>query len=529
MKVEAGLLSRQAAEWFGAKPAVTCSGQTLSFSEVNEAACRMGSGLLAGGCKRGDRVAVLAYNRPELLETWLGLEKHNLVRAVLHSHIGGESHAWSINHLAATAVVFDTRMTGLIDAHRSELATVRLFVAIGPDAPDWAVPFDRLLDEGSPEEPMLDVDEDAPCFLQLTSGTTGHPKPWIKTYRSWHAVVNHNMHHLDTFGPEVPAISADDVNLHFHPLQWATGFQTLYPYLVRGARSVLLDDERFDPELLLETILAEGVTGTFMPGPLLTPVLDAVESRSSFDHTLRRMVIFFGTPDLLRRTTELLGPIWAHGFGSSEQGAVTTRLLPGDLDGHPERIDSVGRAGSPFFDVAILDPVSGERLAPGETGEIAVRSAMSIGGYWGLEEATQAAFFDGDWFRPRDVGYLDEDGFLYYADRAGDEIRIGETVIYPHYVEAEILRHPAVANCGVVGVGADGSLEIVAAVQLKESGQPSAALEAEIIERCSGWSPPPARVVFLAELPTVLGGAKVQRKLLREQLSASVAAGAPRA
>ncbi len=528
MKVEAGLLSRLAGEWFGSRPALTYGDETLTFTELNDAACRVGSGLLVAGCRHGDRVAVLGYNRPELIETWLGLEKHNLVRAVLHSHISAEAHAWAINHIEASAVIFDTRMSGVIDAHRDELRSVRLFVAIGPDAPSWATPFDRLLAEGSPAEPFLDVDEDAPCFLQLTSGTTGHPKPWIKTYRSWHAVVDHNMHHLDTFGPGVPPVGRDDVNLHFHPIQWATGFQTLYPYLLRGARSVLLDDEAFDPDVLLDEILSQGATGTFMPGPLLTPVLDAVEARDRFDHKLRRMVIFFGTPDLLRRTTELLGPIWAHGFGSSEQGAVTTRLLPSDLEDRPERIESVGRGASPFFDVAILDPATGERVGPRQIGEIAVRSGMSIGGYWGLEDATKAAFFDNDWFRPRDVGYIDEDGFLYYADRAGDEIRIGDTVIYPHYVEQEILRHPAVANCGVVGLGAEDPVEIVAAVRLKDPGRASAELEAEILDRCSGWSPPPARVAFLEELPTVLGGAKVQRKALREQL-ARVSAGAPAA
>jgi acyl-coenzyme A synthetase/AMP-(fatty) acid ligase len=527
MKVEAGLLSRLSAEWFGPKPAVTHEGQTLTFSEVNAAACRLGSGLLAGGCRRGDRVAVLGYNRPELLEAWLGLEKHNLIRAVLHSHIGAESHAWSINHIEASAVIFDTRMSQVIDAHRDDLRSVRMFVAIGPNAPDWAVSFEAVLAQGSPEEPFLDVDEDAPCFLQLTSGTTGHPKPWIKTYRSWHAVVDHNMHHLDTFGPGVPPVGPDDVNLHFHPLQWATGFQTLYPYMLRGARTVLLDDEAFDPDVLLETIVAQGVTGTFMPGPLLTPVLDAVEARAAYEHKLRRMVIFFGTPDLLRRTTQLLGNIWAHGFGSSEQGAVTTRLVPSDLEHHPERIDSVGRGASPFFDVAILDPVSGARLKPGDIGEIAVRSAMSLGGYWGLEDASRNAYFENDWFRPRDIGYVDEDGFLYYADRAGDEIRIGETIIYPHYVEQEILRHPTVANCGVVGVASEDAVEIVAAVQLKDPTRAGPELEAEILGRCHGWSPPPSRVAFLDELPTVLGGAKVQRKQLREQLSAGASAAAP--
>ena len=459
---------------------------------------------------------MLAFNTPEVVEAWLGFEKHNLVRAVLHTHIPAEAHAWTLNHIDAKALVFDTRLADLVDSVRGELDGVRVFAAIGPDVPDWAVPFSELQAAGSAEDPLLDVDEDAPCFLQLTSGTTGNPKPWIKTYRSWQAVIAHNLHHFDTFGPGIPPIATDDVNLHFHPIQWASGFQTLYPYLIRGARSVLMDDSEFDAAALLDTITSEGVTATFMPGPLLTPVLDAIEARGGFEHSLRRMVVFFGTPELLERTTKLLGPIWAHGFGSTEQGAVTTRLLPTDLDGHPERIASVGRGASPFFDVAIFDP-DGNRLGPNEIGELGVRSAMSLGGYWGLEEATAQAFFDDDWFRPRDVGYLDDDGFLYYADRAGDEIETDDGVVYPHYVEAEVLRHGSVANCGVVGVDGD----VVAAVLLKDPGEASEELVAAILTTVGGDVRRPDRVVFVSELPTVLGGAKVQRAALREQLTAA--------
>jgi acyl-coenzyme A synthetase/AMP-(fatty) acid ligase len=513
VKVEAGLLSRLAAQWHGPAPALTGGGSTLSFSELNAGANRIGSGLLGAGLARGDRVGVLAYNAPEVVEAWLGCEKHNLVRAVLHTHIPADAHAWALDHIEATALVFDARLADVVDSFRARLRTVRVFAAIGPDVPDWAVPFQELQASGSAEDPLLDVDEDAPCFLQLTSGTTGNPKPWIKTYRSWQAVIDHNLHHFDTFGPGVPPIGTDDVNLHFHPIQWASGFQTLYPYLIRGARSVLVDDSEFDADALLDTIVREGVTATFMPGPLLTPVLDAVEARGGFEHSLRRMVVFFGTPELLERTTRLLGPIWAHGFGSTEQGAVTTRLLPTDLEGDPGRIASVGRGASPFFDVAIFDP-DGHRLGPGEIGEIAVRSPMSIGSYWRLEDATERAFFAGDWYRPRDVGYLDADGFLYYADRAGDEIRTAGEVVYPHYVEAELLRHPAVANCGVVGVDE----QVVAAVLLKAPGTPSDELQEAILAMCEGAVRRPDRVVFVSELPTVLGGAKVQRGQLRQQL-----------
>jgi acyl-CoA synthetase (AMP-forming)/AMP-acid ligase II len=526
MRVQAGALARSSALWFGSGKALTAVAgdrtvAEMSFTELNEAANRIGSGLLALGAARGDRVGVLTYNVPEIFPIWLGSEKHNLVRTVLHTHFGMDDHVWSLNHVTATVLMFDTRFTADVEAYRDKLETVRHFVAIGTNPPDWAIGYDEVAAMGSPEEPALDVDEDAPCFLQLTSGTTGHPKPWIKTYRSWQAVIDHNLHHFDTFGPGVPPVGPDDVNLHFHALQWAAGFQTLYPYLIRGARSVLLDDAEFDPAQIVDTMLREGVTGTFAPAPLWGPILDEVEKRGGIDHQLRRVVIFFGSADLLDRTTRVLGPVWAHGFGSTEQGAITTRLLPIDLEANPERRHSVGRPGSPFFEIAIMDP-DGNVLGANQTGEICVRSAMSLGGYWGLPELTGQASFPGDWFRPSDVGYLDEDGFLFYSDRAGDTIITADGAVYPHLVEAAIARHDAVSNCGVVGIGEPGAQVPVAAVKLKAGRERGDDLAGEILASVSAdlqEHERPARIEFLDELPTVLGGAKVQRSVLREQLS----------
>lgn len=526
MRVEAGSLSRIAALWFGPRTALTAVAgdrtvREMTFSELNAEGNRFGSGMLALGIERGDRVGVLTYNVPAIFPIWLGSEKHNLVRAVLHTHFGMDDHVWSLNHIEATALVFDTRFTSDVEASRDQLTSVRQFVAIGPDTPAWATSYADVLAAGSPEEPYLDVDEDAPCFLQLTSGTTGHPKPWIKTYRSWQAVIDHNLHHFDTFGPDVPALGPDDVNLHFHALQWAAGFQTLYPYLIRGARSVLLDDATFDAGRVIDTMLREGVTGTFAPAPLWGPILDEVARRGGIEHQLRRVVIFFGSAGILDRTTELLGPIWAHGFGSTEQGAITTRLLPSDLEGNPQRRHSVGRSGGPFFEVAIKD-ADGRTLGPNETGEICVRSAMSLGSYWALPELTANASFPGDWFRPSDLGYLDDDGFLYYSDRAGDTITTTHGAVYPHLVEAAITRHGAVHNCGVVGIGEAGAQVPIAVVKLKPGYSPSDELAEEIkasIVSELKQHELPARIEFRDELPTVLGGAKVQRSQLREQLA----------
>jgi acyl-coenzyme A synthetase/AMP-(fatty) acid ligase len=525
MRVEAGALARMAAERYG--PAVALSGAAGSqtFGELLSSANRTASGLLSLGLERGERVGVLALNAPEVVQAWLGMEAHNLVRVVLHSHFDMAIHVDTLNDLAATCLVFDSSFAGAVEQHRDRLRTVRQFVAIGSDPPSWATPFSQVTASGSEDHPYLDVDEDTPCFIQMTTGTTGKPKPWIKTYRSWAAVINHNLHHLDTFGDGIPPVGSDDVNLHFHPIQWASGFQTLYPYLVRGARTVLVDDSRFVPGELLDVMTLERVTGALVPGPMMTQLLDEIESRGGFEHTLRRIVIFFGTPDMLERTTRLIGPVWCHGFGSTEQGAVTTRLLPAEVEDHPERLASVGRSGSPFLEVAVMDS-DGRRVEAGEVGEIAVRSAMSIGSYWGLEERTRQAFFPGDWFRPGDIGYLDADGFLYYADRAVDRIVTQAGVVYPHLVEAALLRHELVANCGVVGVGSEAGQEIVAAVVLKPGADPSEATREEIAARASDLKEHerPSRVVFVEELPTVLGGAKVQRQALKSLLDAAPAA-----
>ncbi len=522
MRVEAGFLVRAAAQNFGPRVALTAGGRDLTFTELNELANRVGSALADLGVARGDRVGVLAYNTPEVIETWFGCEKHNLVRTILHSHIAMDSHAGALNHVAASALVFDTRFTADVERHAGELETVRHFVGIGPGCPDWATPFARLESGGSAEDPRLDVDEDAPCFLQLTSGTTGRPKAWVKTYRTWQAVINHNLIHLDTFGAGVPPIGPDDVNLIFHPVQWASGFQTFYPYYVRGARSVLLDDEVFSPGTVLDAIGGEQVTGTFMPGPLLTPVLDGVEARGGFAHRLRRIVVFFGTPDLLDRTTRLLGPVWAHGFGSTEQGAITTRLLPHEVEERRERIKSVGRPGSPFLELAVVDE-DGKRLGAGQAGEIVARSAMSLGEYWGMPERTAQSFLPGDWFRPYDIGYLDEDGFLYYLGRAADQITTAHGTVHPHLVEEAILGHDAVFLCGVVGLNE----EVVAGVQLKPGVTPSERLAGEILEQTARLPEHerPARAIFVTDMPTVLGGAKVQRQALRERLQAQQAPG----
>ena len=138
-------------------------------------------------------------------------------------------------------------MTGVVESRLDDLEGF-LLVCVGQDVPEWAVSWSDVSASGSPAPHNLGVEEDTPAFVQPTTGTTGQPKPWIVTQRSWAAVVNQNLHHLDTFADGICAFGPGDVMMHIHPLQWVTGFQLLYPGIIRGARTLLVDDSSFDPE-----------------------------------------------------------------------------------------------------------------------------------------------------------------------------------------------------------------------------------------------------------------------------------------
>jgi acyl-coenzyme A synthetase/AMP-(fatty) acid ligase len=143
-----------------------------------------------------------------------------------------------------------------------------------------------------------------------------------------------------------------------------------------------------------------------------------------------------------------------------------------------------------------------------------------------MPDQTAAASFLNGWFRSFDLGYLDEDGYLYFVGRATDTIRTQAGNVHPHRVEEALFHHEAVANGAVVGLGEPGDQQIVAAVQLKPGWAETPELAGTILGAVRASLPQherPTRVIFVAELPTILGGAKVQREVLRDQLTAIAA------
>jgi acyl-coenzyme A synthetase/AMP-(fatty) acid ligase len=507
MLTHAGALFTGAAQRFADRPALA---DGTTYRELDTAVGQVAGGLRSLGLVAGERVGVLAHNRHELISTWLGLERAGLVRVVLHSHFGIDVHADILGRTDAAALVFDVRFAHDVASVRNRLPGVRLLVGVGEGCPDWAIPYGDLLERGKLGFDPAEVDDDAPVCIQPTTGTTGPPKPWVVSHRAWTTLVTHNLIHLNAMAP----FGDDEVNLHVHALPWASGAQTLLPYMLFGAQTVVLDDSVFDPSAIAAAIQQTQATGLLLPGPMLRPVLDAIEARPGFEHRLRRLVTLLATPELLERTTDVLGPVWCHGYGATEQGAPVTRLTAREVSGHSA---TVGRTASPLVELAVLD-AAGARLPARRVGEIVVRSPMSCGSYWDEPELTARAFSDGQWFHSGDLGFLDEGGFLTYVDRARDAISTRAGRVYPHEVESAVLRHPAVANCGVVGLGDPSAQEVVVAVMLKHglNADPGEIAALGAIGLPANARP---RVVFVNDLPVVLGQAKVHRDVLRERLS----------
>src|SRR5271163_633236 len=147
MQIELGGYFTSAAKNFGERTAVQSAQRTLTYDQLRSAANRAGSGLTRLGIARGDKVAVLSHNRVEIVELWLGLERWGLTRVAMHTHFDMTIHARTLNDVGATALVFDTRFAAAVEKHKEDMKTVRHFVAIGPNAPGWAIAYETLLQQ----------------------------------------------------------------------------------------------------------------------------------------------------------------------------------------------------------------------------------------------------------------------------------------------------------------------------------------------------------------------------------------------
>ena len=476
------------------RTALVCGDRAIGYAELADRCDRVGPAMAALGLQRGDRVAILAGNCHHYVEAYIGVPAAGMVLLPLNTRLA------------------PTELGAIADAARPRLlVTDRDPGPLGDSVPRVVTfdEWDALLDGVEPAEMAGDGEENELALLYFTGGTTGRPKGVMLTHRN---LVANSFHKTLAcrFQP-------DDVYLAVAPFFHVAGTAPLVSILWLGGSLVLLP--AFDAGDSLDRIERHRVT-VAIPVPTMLGALVEEQGARPRDVTSLRLLGHAGSPittDLLRRAHSAFPSAeLAQFYGATETASIVT-CLP-----HEERHLEGGRLGSVGqpavgVEISVLD-TSGARCAVGVAGEVVVRGPNVMVGYWENQEATEAALVDG-WYRTGDIGYVDDEHYLYLLDRAKDMIVSGGENVYSLEVEDALSSHPAVLEAAVFGVPDERWVEAVhAVVVVRDASLLSETLPDELRAHCrqtiAGFKVP-KRIDVQAEPLPKSGPGKILKRELR--------------
>jgi acyl-CoA synthetase (AMP-forming)/AMP-acid ligase II len=500
---------RARAQTFGNAIVYEFEGRQSSFAEFDRNTSRAANALRTLGIGKGDRIAYLGKNSDIYFELLFGAIKVGAVMAPVNWRLAGPEVAFIVEDCRAPVLFVGPEFVALVRGIRSQIPCVRTVITTEGGAEEWQ-DFTAWRDAQSADDPNLEIGPNDIAIQLYTSGTTGKPKG---------AMLSHaNLLNLATSGSEQkPAWNewtTDDVSLVAMPIFHIGGSGWGILGLYQGAKGVIARE--FDPTKVLDFFERSKITKLFMVPAAMQFVVRQPRARE-VDFSRLKYMLYGASPipaALLKECIEVFKCGFVQLYGMTETTGTIVALPPEDHIEGSNRMRSAGKA-LPGVELAILD-VNGNRLPPGEVGEIATRSGSNMAGYWNLPEATASTLDKDGWLRTGDAGYMDEDGYLYIHDRIKDMIISGGENIYPAEVESAICDHPDVAEAAVVGVPDETWGEAVKAIVVMKPGRTATATD--IInftrERIAGYKTPKT-VDFIAALPRNPSG-KILRRHLRD-------------
>jgi long-chain acyl-CoA synthetase len=488
----------------GEKVAIVQDDLTETWSQLHERSSRVANALAAAGVGARDRVAFIDKNGFEYFEVFFGAAKLNAVTVNVNWRLAPPEVAWIVADAEAKVFLFGREFADTVAKIREELTGVAAFVCLEDD--DRFESYESWLSEDTTDPGAEPAGSDV-AFQLYSSGTTGLPKGVM--------LSNDNIFALLPDASEQWGFNADMVNLVAMPLFHIGGSGWAMAGMFNGATSVIVRE--IDPSALIDLIGEHRISHAFVVPAVLQFMLMMPEVDRG-DYSSLEMIVYGASPitdEVLAASIKTFGCDFAQVYGLTETSGAIVTLPPEDHD--PEgpnrhRLRSCGRANG-NVELRILDPDSLEEVPTGEVGEIVTRSDQNMVGYWRNESGTDAAFVDG-WFRTGDIGYLDEDGYLYIHDRVKDMIVSGGENVYPAEVENALMKHPGVADVAVIGVPDEKWGEVGKAMVVKAEGQEPT--EAEIIafarEHLAGFKVPKS-VDFIDEVPRNPTGKMLKKDL----------------
>ncbi len=495
----------------GDAPCLTIGDVSASYAEVQRRSREIAGALQASGIAPGDRVAVLSANDPLALTCVFGISRAGAVWCPVNPRNEAAENRELLDLFGCRCLFFQEKFAPLVSRIRGDLPALTALVCLDGEV-EGAVSFpDWLAEHGGEPEPVTVPDDDL-CVLAGTGGTTGRPKGVRLT--------GHNLETATALTLMSYPFGVRPRYLALAPLTHSAGVLT-FPVMAMGSETVVMPA----PDLgeFLRLVEHHWITHAFLPPTVIYGLLDH-PALDSADLTSLRCLWYGAAPMSQVRLTEALhriGPVMGRLFGQTEAPNMISALAPADHflpDGSiaTERLSSAGRP-TPLTQVAIMAP-DGALLPRGSRGEIVVRGPLVMAGYHENPAATAEVSAHG-WHHTGDIGYLDEDNFLYIVDRAKDMIITGGFNVYSAEVEQALRAHPAVQDCAVVGLPDDRWGERVTAVaQLRSGGSTDAAALIAFVKERLGGVKAPKQVEIWPDLPRSKVG-KVLKAEIRQRLS----------
>jgi acyl-CoA synthetase (AMP-forming)/AMP-acid ligase II len=504
------------------RTAIAFEGKRFSYAQLKERVNRLADSLSRLGLKKGERAAIIEVNCNQFVEALFATVSLGAIFVPLNFRIREDELKYLVNKAEPKILFVGSRYADMVNSIKADLPSVEHFIIIG-GKDKGMLSYDELIASRSPEEKTFAevVDEDT-VILMFTAGTTGFPKGVPQDSNAYSNYVLTNV--------EPPNIDAPaETNLLCMPLYHVAGMQALMAGIYGGRTIALM--RQFEEKEWFETVEREKASRVMLVPTMLKRIVDHPDF-DKYDLSRVRVVTYGAAAcpyEVLKKAIECFpGRALINAFGGTETSSTIAALRAEDQiitgkETEAEREKKLKRLASsiglPLGDVEIqVRDENGRELPVGKLGEIVVRGPRIMKGYWKNDEETKKAFTADGWYRTGDLGYKDEEGYIYLTGRADDVIVRGGENIGPDEVESVLYSHPKVEEAAVIGVkDIEWGQQVRAIVRLKKG---ETATGAEIIDFCrsrlGGYKRPSSVVFVKEELPKTATG-KVLRRVLRER------------
>ncbi len=492
-------------------------GKSWTYEQLYKRSNQLAQALVGLGVRKGESIGILEVNCNQYIESYFATARLGALFVPLNFRSKSEELTYMINHAEIKTLLVGGRYIELIKEIRSNCKGLRDCISIGSSNGDF-INYESLIESASTDEISAEIGDDDITIIMYTSGTTGRPKAVPIRHSAFVSYVLENV--------EPPSPEIEERNLLSVPFYHIAGMQSMLSSIYGGRTIVLM--RQFEVDEWFKTVESEHVNRSMLVPTMLKRIIDHPDFEK-YNLSSLKVITYGAAPmpfEVISKAIKMLPWVrFINAFGQTETASTITALGPEDhiIEGTEEEKEKKLRRlsssiGKPLPDVEIkIVDESGRALPPNKVGEIWARGPRVMSGYWKDEQKTAEAITPDGWLKTGDMGWMDEEGYIYLSGRADDMIIRGGENISPEEVEDIIESHPKVEEAAVIGVpDPEWGQEPRAIVVVKKGEQVTAE---EIIEYCrsrlAGFKRPRS-VVFVSSLPRNPMG-KVLRKKLREE------------